>query len=105
MLQIWSISAIVKRRFEFFGKNPPHSGIGATAHRWFDSRSMIERYSLPKMRSIWTEQRKLEIWLEIETLAERKSDSLDFHEVSVWGLKDALLAAYELGLAAAKKGA
>ena len=43
--------------------------------------------------------------LGIETLAERKSDSLDFHEVSVWGLKDALLAAYELGLAAAKKGA
>ncbi|MFZ4598109.1 MAG: adenylosuccinate lyase [Terrimicrobiaceae bacterium] len=30
---------------------------------------MIERYSLPGMRSIWTEQRKLEIWLEIETLA------------------------------------
>ena len=30
---------------------------------------MIERYSLPQMRSIWTEQRKLEIWLEIETLA------------------------------------
>ena len=30
---------------------------------------MIERYSLPKMRSIWSEQRKLEIWLEIETLA------------------------------------
>jgi hypothetical protein len=43
--------------------------------------------------------------LEIETLAERKSDSLDFHEVSVWGLRGALLAAYELGLAAAKKGA
>lgn len=30
---------------------------------------MIERYSLPEMRSVWTEQRKLEIWLEIETLA------------------------------------
>lgn len=30
---------------------------------------MIERYSLPAMRSLWTEQRKLEIWLEIETLA------------------------------------
>ena len=43
--------------------------------------------------------------LEIETLAERKRDALDFHEVSVWGLRDALLAAYELGLAAAKKGA
>ena len=30
---------------------------------------MIERYSLPEMRSVWTDQRKLEIWLEIETLA------------------------------------
>ena len=30
---------------------------------------MIERYSLPEMRSLWTEQRKLEIWLEIEILA------------------------------------
>ena len=30
---------------------------------------MIERYSLPEMRSLWTEKRKLEIWLEIETLA------------------------------------
>lgn len=30
---------------------------------------MIERYSLPEMRSIWTEERKLSIWLEIETLA------------------------------------
>lgn len=30
---------------------------------------MIDRYSLPQMRSLWTEQRKLEIWLEIETLA------------------------------------
>ena len=30
---------------------------------------MIERDSLPEMRSVWTDQRKLEIWLEIETLA------------------------------------
>ncbi|MEI6337867.1 MAG: lyase family protein, partial [Verrucomicrobiota bacterium] len=30
---------------------------------------MIERYSLPQMRALWTEQRKLEIWLEIEVLA------------------------------------
>lgn len=30
---------------------------------------MIGRYSRPKMREIWTEQRKLEIWLEIELLA------------------------------------
>ena len=30
---------------------------------------MIGRYSRPKMREIWTEQRKLEIWLQIELLA------------------------------------
>ncbi|HEY6111446.1 MAG TPA: adenylosuccinate lyase [Chthoniobacterales bacterium] len=30
---------------------------------------MIPRYSLPRMREIWTDQRKFEIWLEIEILA------------------------------------
>ncbi|MFY8215894.1 MAG: adenylosuccinate lyase [Chthoniobacterales bacterium] len=30
---------------------------------------MIERYSLPEMKALWSDQRKLEIWLEIETLA------------------------------------
>ncbi|MFN2508727.1 MAG: adenylosuccinate lyase [Chthoniobacterales bacterium] len=30
---------------------------------------MIERYSRPAMRQLWSEQRKFEIWLEIETLA------------------------------------
>ncbi len=35
--------------------------------------------------------------LGIETLRERKSDSLDFHEVSVWGLRAALQAAYKAG--------
>src|SRR5512141_664203 len=30
---------------------------------------MIQRYSRPAMREIWTEQRKLEIWLKIELLA------------------------------------
>jgi adenylosuccinate lyase len=30
---------------------------------------VIDRYSLPEMRSLWSEQRKLEIWLEIEILA------------------------------------
>jgi len=30
---------------------------------------VIDRYSLPQMRALWTEQRKLEIWLEIEVLA------------------------------------
>src|SRR5436190_11521556 len=30
---------------------------------------MIQRYSPPAMREIWSEQRKLEIWLQIELLA------------------------------------
>jgi adenylosuccinate lyase len=30
---------------------------------------MIQRYSRPEMREVWTEQRKLEIWLQIELLA------------------------------------
>ena len=35
--------------------------------------------------------------LRIPTQRERKSDRHDFHEVSVWDLKDALLAAYRAG--------
>lgn len=31
--------------------------------------NMIARYTLPEMGAIWSEQRKYEIWLEIETLA------------------------------------
>src|SRR5208283_5342449 len=34
----------------------------------FDS-TMIQRYSRAEMREIWSEQRKLEIWLQIELLA------------------------------------
>ena len=36
--------------------------------------------------------------LGIQTLATRRSDSLDFHEVAVWSLKDALAAAYRAGM-------
>ena len=41
--------------------------------------------------------------LFIETLETRNSDRMDFHEVSVWGIKSALLAAYEAGRQAAKQ--
>ena len=40
--------------------------------------------------------------LHIETLAERKSDRLDFHEVAVWSVKAALEAAYQAGIAAGR---
>lgn len=36
--------------------------------------------------------------LRIETLEPRRRDSLDFHEVSVWELRDALEAAYKAGI-------
>ena len=57
-----------------------------------------------------SEQKKMRKTLEriaadhlgIETLIPRKSDSLDFHEVSVWGVKAALEAAYDAALAKAK---
>ena len=39
--------------------------------------------------------------LFIETLVTRHSDRLDFHDVSVWGVKSALQAAFDAGLRAA----
>ena len=35
--------------------------------------------------------------LHIDTLQTRKSDSLDFHDVAVWNIKEALEAAFEAG--------
>lgn len=43
--------------------------------------------------------------LFIDTLETQNSDSLDFHDVSVWGVKEALIAAYQAGLAAGQKAA
>ncbi|TRX47090.1 hypothetical protein FNY88_10940 [Corynebacterium guaraldiae] len=40
----------------------------------------------------------------ITTLEARRSDDLDFHEVSVWGLKEILTAAYEKGLSDGNNG-
>ena len=43
--------------------------------------------------------------LFIDTLETQNSDSLDFHDVSVWGVKAALITAYQAGLAAGQKAA
>jgi hypothetical protein len=40
--------------------------------------------------------------LFVETLETRNSDSLDFHEVSVWAIRAALEAAFAAGQAAAR---
>lgn len=39
--------------------------------------------------------------LSLETLEARNMDSLDFHDLSVWSVKDALERAYEAGRKAA----
>ena len=41
--------------------------------------------------------------LSIETLETRRSDSLDFHDVAVWCVRDALEAAFNAGVEHAKK--
>lgn len=41
-------------------------------------------------------------YLSIDTLESRVRDSLDFHNVSVWGVRAALEAAYKAGFEAAK---
>ena len=40
----------------------------------------------------------------LETLQARNSDRLDFHEAGVWGLREAIEAAFELGLSRGQKG-
>jgi hypothetical protein len=51
-------------------------------------------------KSIKTIERIAREILRIETLETRKSDSLDFHEVAVWSVKEALETAYRAGIAA-----
>ena len=43
--------------------------------------------------------------LGIETLETRKSDGLDFHDVAVWCLRDALDAAFNAGVEQGRKTA
>ncbi|MGP1690873.1 MAG: DUF6900 domain-containing protein [Giesbergeria sp.] len=43
--------------------------------------------------------------LGIETLETRKSDGLDFHDVAVWCLRDALEAAFNAGVKQGRKAA
>ena len=40
---------------------------------------------------------------DLETLETRNSDCLDFHDVAIWAIRNALEAAYAAGQAAAKR--
>jgi RNase adaptor protein for sRNA GlmZ degradation len=76
-----------------------HIKLGFT---WIQS---VHRNVINKRRSQVMNTQKLEQLLNqiaaehlhIDTLATRNSDRLDFHEVSVWGLKEALQAAFTAG--------
>ena len=48
-------------------------------------------------------QKIAEECLRLETLETRNADNLDFHDCSVWSIKEALEMAYQAGLEAAKK--
>ena len=41
--------------------------------------------------------------LRLESLETRNSDALDFHDLAVWKIAEALSAAYEAGLRSAKR--
>ncbi|NND01797.1 MAG: adenylosuccinate lyase [Acidimicrobiia bacterium] len=61
---------------------------------------MIERYSLPEMTAVWSEQNKLAIWKEVETLVvEAWAD----HGVAPAGAASAVRAAPEVDIAAWKE--
>jgi adenylosuccinate lyase len=45
-----------------------HKTLSASAQRLY-LRVVIDRYSRPEMRKIWSDERKFQIWLEIEVLA------------------------------------
>lgn len=60
------------------------------------------RVNMPKTTQQQIDQLLTEIakkHLNLETLETQNSDSLDFHDVAVWSLKDALQEAYEAGKA------
>lgn len=73
-------------------------------------RPLKEMSEIDKLRSSKVVHKKLEQiaqeCLYIETLETRRMDELDFHDCSVWCLKEALVRAYKLGMdAERKKGA
>ena len=51
---------------------------------------MISRYSLPEMAAIWSEERKLELWQQVEALV---GDALSEHGIAPPGVGDAIRAA------------
>jgi hypothetical protein len=56
----------------------------------------------PTQHALKTADRIAREVLDLETLETRKMDSLDFHDMAVWSIKQALLDAYAAGFEAGK---
>src|SRR5439155_4930042 len=61
-VEFWNRSA------NLFGRFFVHKTLFALSARFYLAE-VIDRYSRPEMRRIWSDERKFEIWLEIEVLA------------------------------------
>ena len=52
---------------------------------------------IAKQKALDAEMEWAKVELLLETLATRKSDSLDFHEIPVWSIRDLVRHAFEAG--------
>jgi hypothetical protein len=74
-----------------------------------DARAFVRRHINPNLPRVApaTHAETLEAIarriLKIETLERRKSDELDFHELAVWTIQEALEAAYDAGRQGARR--
>ena len=82
----------------------------AANHGWArDAHSFVRKHinpNLPCTAPLTREQEIVELAqriLKIETLETRNSDALDFHELAVWTIQEALDAAYEAGRQSARR--
>ena len=88
-------------------------GMPGITYQYCDACGWSRAITRPKRRRVLTpaskqadaDARLTEIartTLGLETLETRRSDGLDFHDLAVWQIKQALQAAYEAGRASAK---
>src|SRR6202023_3427181 len=61
----FQVALVVRPPERFFLR---HKTLSASEERLY-LRAVIDRYSRPEMRQLWSDKRKFQIWLEIETLA------------------------------------
>ena len=90
-------------RIEF---DSPINSLKYNVDRLLDSieeRFLLKATQSKEQKALKKEFEKIaQKYLFIDTLRTQNSDSLDFHDVSVWGVEAALKAAYDLGVQSKK---